>query len=71
MISAFANIWRVPELRDRILFTLAMIIIVRLGVAITSCQEIRPSWRVGDPRRSITPTPASLNRASTSTSSPS
>lgn len=35
MISAFANIWRVPELRDRILFTLVMIVIVRLGVAIT------------------------------------
>lgn len=35
MISAFANIWRVPELRDRILFTLVMVVIVRLGVAIT------------------------------------
>lgn len=35
MISAFANIWKVPELRDRILFTLVMIVIVRLGVAIT------------------------------------
>lgn len=35
MISAFANTWRVPELRDRILFTLAMIVIVRLGVALT------------------------------------
>ncbi|MGC4014404.1 MAG: preprotein translocase subunit SecY [Luteolibacter sp.] len=35
MISAFANTWRIPELRDRILFTLAMIIIVRLGVHIT------------------------------------
>ena len=35
MISAFANIWKVPELRDRILFTLAMVIIVRMGVAIT------------------------------------
>ncbi len=35
MISAFANTWRVPELRDRILFTLAMIVIVRLGVAVT------------------------------------
>ncbi len=35
MISAFANTWRVPELRDRILFTLAMIVIVRLGVYIT------------------------------------
>ncbi len=35
MISAFANTWRVPELRDRILFTLAMVVIVRLGVAVT------------------------------------
>ena len=35
MISAFANIWKVPELRDRILFTLVMVVIVRLGVAIT------------------------------------
>jgi preprotein translocase subunit SecY len=35
MISAFANTWRVPELPDRILFTLAMIVIVRLGVAVT------------------------------------
>lgn len=35
MISAFANTWRVPELRDRILFTLAMIVIVRLGAHVT------------------------------------
>jgi preprotein translocase subunit SecY len=35
MISAFINIWRVTELRDRILFTLLMVIIVRLGVHIT------------------------------------
>lgn len=35
MISAFANTWRIPELRDRILFTLAIIIVVRLGVHIT------------------------------------
>lgn len=35
MISAFANTWKVPELRDRILFTLALIIICRLGVHIT------------------------------------
>lgn len=32
MISAFANSMRVPELRNRILFTLTMIVIVRLGV---------------------------------------
>ena len=35
MVSAFKNTWKVPELRDRILFTLAMIVIVRLGVHIT------------------------------------
>ncbi|MDX1680571.1 MAG: preprotein translocase subunit SecY [Akkermansiaceae bacterium] len=35
MISAFANTWKVPELRDRILFTLGLIVIVRLGVHIT------------------------------------
>ena len=32
MISAFANTMKVPELRSRILFTLARIVIVRLGV---------------------------------------
>ena len=35
MISAFANTLKIPELRDRILFTLAMIVIVRIGSAIT------------------------------------
>ncbi|MEY3394766.1 MAG: preprotein translocase subunit SecY [Verrucomicrobiota bacterium] len=35
MISAFKNTWNVPELRDRILFTLLIIVIVRLGVHIT------------------------------------
>jgi len=35
MISAFANTWRIPELRARILFTLALIVIIRLGVHIT------------------------------------
>ena len=35
MISAFASTWKVPELRDRILFTLALIVIIRLGVHIT------------------------------------
>lgn len=34
MISAFANTMKVPELRSRILFTLAMIVIVRMGVHI-------------------------------------
>ena len=34
MISAFANTWKIPELRDRILFAMAMIVIVRLGVAL-------------------------------------
>ncbi|MCP5559415.1 MAG: preprotein translocase subunit SecY [Verrucomicrobiaceae bacterium] len=35
MISAFANSLKVPELRSRILFTLGMIVIVRIGSAIT------------------------------------
>ena len=35
MISAFANTWKVAELRERIIFTLLMIVIVRLGVHIT------------------------------------
>ncbi|MBE7495648.1 MAG: preprotein translocase subunit SecY [Verrucomicrobiaceae bacterium] len=35
MISAFANSFKVPELRSRILFTLAMIVIVRIGTQIT------------------------------------
>ncbi len=35
MISAFTNIFKIPELRQRVLFTLAMIVIVRAGSAIT------------------------------------
>lgn len=35
MISAFQNIWKIEELKNRLLFTLAMVFIVRLGVAIT------------------------------------
>ncbi|MCB1224989.1 MAG: preprotein translocase subunit SecY [Verrucomicrobiales bacterium] len=35
MISAFADSFKIPELRTRILFTLAMIVIVRIGTAIT------------------------------------
>ena len=35
MISAFVNIFKIPELRQRIFFTLAMIVIVRIGYAIT------------------------------------
>ncbi len=36
MISAFTNIFRIPELRQRVLFTLAMIVIMRVGAAITT-----------------------------------
>src|SRR5260221_9390672 len=35
MISAFTNIFKIPELRQRIVFTLMMLIIVRAGAAIT------------------------------------
>jgi len=35
MISAFTNTFKIPELRQRILFTLVMMVIVRLGAHIT------------------------------------
>jgi preprotein translocase subunit SecY len=35
MISAFTNTFKVPELRNRIIFTLLMLIVVRVGAAIT------------------------------------
>jgi preprotein translocase subunit SecY len=34
MLSAFANCFKIPELRQRILFTLALIVIVRVGACI-------------------------------------
>jgi preprotein translocase subunit SecY len=34
MLSAFANIFKIPELRQRILFTLAVIVVIRIGAAI-------------------------------------
>ncbi|MEX1118852.1 MAG: preprotein translocase subunit SecY [Terrimicrobiaceae bacterium] len=36
MISAFTNIFKIPELRQRVLFTLAMIVIIRAGSSITT-----------------------------------
>ncbi len=36
MIAAFANIFKIPELRARVLFTMAMIVVVRAGSAITT-----------------------------------
>jgi len=35
MISAFTNTFKVPELRNRVIFTLLMLVIVRVGAAIT------------------------------------
>jgi preprotein translocase subunit SecY len=35
MISAFANTFKIPELRNRVLFTLVMLVIVRIGAAVT------------------------------------
>ena len=35
MISAFTNIFKIPELRQRDSFTVAMLVIVRIGAAIT------------------------------------
>ncbi len=34
MLSAFANCFKIPELRQRILFTLAVVVVVRIGAAI-------------------------------------
>jgi len=36
MVSAFTDIFKIPELRQRVLFTLAMIVIVRVGASITA-----------------------------------
>src|ERR1700682_2848300 len=36
MVSAFLNSVKIPELRRRILFTLAVVVIVRLGAALTT-----------------------------------
>jgi preprotein translocase subunit SecY len=35
MISAFTNIFKIPELRNRVLFTAALLIVVRIGAAVT------------------------------------
>jgi len=35
MISAFANTFKIPELRNRVLFTLLLIIVIRVGAHIT------------------------------------
>lgn len=42
MISAFFNIRKIPELRNRVLFTLLMILLYRLGCAIT-CPGVNAS----------------------------
>lgn len=34
MLSAFANCFKIPELRQRILFTLAVVVVIRIGAAI-------------------------------------
>ena len=41
MISAFTNTFKIPELRNRVLFTLLLLVIVRVGAAI-SCPGINP-----------------------------
>ncbi|MFV0417061.1 MAG: preprotein translocase subunit SecY [Chthoniobacterales bacterium] len=47
MVSAFTDIFKIPELRQRVLFTLAMIVIVRVGAAITAPgvnSEVLQAW---------------------------
>ena len=62
MISAFTNTWKIPELRDRILFTLALIVIIRLGVHLTLpgvdagvIKAYLDSLKNQDPKTSIKP----------------
>jgi preprotein translocase subunit SecY len=42
MVSAFLNCFKIPELRQRLIFTLALLVIVRLGAAIP-CPGINPA----------------------------
>lgn len=42
MLSAFVNCFKIPELRQRILFTLAVIVVVRLGSAVP-CPGVNPN----------------------------
>jgi len=35
MISAFLNIRKIPELRNRVLFSLVMVVLYRIGCALT------------------------------------
>ena len=42
MISAFTNVFKIPELRSRVMFTLVMLVIVRIGAAV-SCPGINVS----------------------------
>ena len=50
MISAFANIFKIPELRQRVLFTLALLAVVRIGAAIT-LPGVDPAVVQGPPQR--------------------
>src|SRR3989441_12830492 len=55
MVSAFLNSVKIPELRRRILFTLAVIVIVRLGAAITTPgvnQAVLQEWFRGASQQS-------------------
>jgi len=42
MFSAFLNSWKIPELRKRILFTLGIVVLARLGANIP-CPGVDPS----------------------------
>jgi preprotein translocase subunit SecY len=42
MFQAFANCWKVPELRKRILFTLGIIVLARVG-AVIPCPGVNPA----------------------------
>ena len=63
MVSAFLNTVKIPELRRRILFTLAVIVVVRLGAAITT-PGVNPAVLQDWFRTRITTAPAAASRRS-------
>ena len=62
MISAFTNTFKVPELRNRVIFTLLMLVVVRVGAAIT-CPGVNVAvlqyWFHHQSSRAVTASPPS------------
>ena len=44
MIETFENVFKIPELRKRILFTLALLVVYRLGGHVPTPELMRKPW---------------------------